>query len=775
MKSYLKFLSRNKLYTAIEATGLAVSLAFVILIGSYVVQQVAVTHENPDYKRIYVLGMPDYFGLTYGYKDIAIERIPEIETMARYNIGLSAYVTIEDKGFDMSRITAVDKEFFDIFPYYHFLEGSKEVLSSASSVVVSEMFAKTWNLHLGQNINVAGNDLTIGGIIEDFDGTLFRHSDIILCQESPVNEGAMERPFDQFGNTIPFVKLRPDADYASFCEKAEEICKEVYPSIYGRSFFEYLKVTRLDKVFFSEHTYSQFHQGDWESLQLLMIVGTLLLICAVFNYINLNTALSGKRAREMASRRLLGASQGEIFRKYILESIAFTAVCFVIALLLAIAFVPMMNQLLSDPDIPIHIEFSPGYVWASLSMILVVGTLAGWLPAMRAMRYKPINIVKGAFRASEKKVFSKVFIVLQSAFAVFLITMALVMECQYRFSLQRPIHANISDKYYLSFFVNIDQTSLRDKLEELPCVARVGKSNGAPGVIAGGQYSNTRDGDEILYRLFRMDSTAFSMLGIEKLKDFKTPLYNSVWFSDVSFNAAGFDDEYHDVSQTLAQRTSGCDQVGGTFVDFPCDNTNMGETAYPVISLQKTEDIRWGGWLIETIGDHKEAAAQIKETYEKWFMEKAGRLYTPLHSYYLEDHFLDGLKPVRNNMHLLEIFMALGVLISILGLLAMSTFYAGENAKGIAIRKVFGGTVESESYHSIRDYMILSGISCIIGIPVAVWAARKYLEQFIYKMDHYNWIFFLSTGIALSIAFGTVLWQVLKAARTNPATELKKE
>ena len=126
-------------------------------------------------------------------------------------------------------------------------------------------------------------------------------------------------------------------------------------------------------------------------------------------------------------------------------------------------------------------------------------------------------------------------------------------------------------------------------------------------------------------------------------------------------------------------------------------------------------------------------------------------------------------------MRLVEIFMLLSIIISLLGMVAMSTYYADEQSRDIAVRKVFGGTVDTEAWHSIRDYMILVGIACIIGIPIAVYAAQEYLKDFIYKLEGYWWIFVAAVLLTGLIAFLSVIWQVLKAARTNPAIELKKE
>ena len=133
------------------------------------------------------------------------------------------------------------------------------------------------------------------------------------------------------------------------------------------------------------------------------------------------------------------------------------------------------------------------------------------------------------------------------------------------------------------------------------------------------------------------------------------------------------------------------------------------------------------------------------------------------------------LAPVQRTLRLVELFAVLAVLISLLGLLAMSTYFADENTKQIAVRKVFGSDVTHETWRNVRSYMILVGVACLVGIPLAIWAAQVYLQRFAYRVEGYGWVFVVAALISLAIAFGTVLWQTLKAAKTNPAIELKKE
>ena len=765
MKSYLKFLSRNKLYTVIEAVGLAVSLAFVIIIGSYVWQQFAVTREHPDRERVYVPGTPRFPALTYGFPD-AIGDIPEIESVSRM-CNVVVHPAIRGEQTDAESV-GVEPAFFEICSQFRFLEGAADVLSVPSNVVLTASFARKHSLSLGDAIDISGSSYIVGAILEDLKGTVIKPYDIFLNAAVYKDDW---QPFDNYGSTVTLLKVRPGTDRKVLYDKLETVCKDVYSSIYGHSFFEHLELSRYDELFFKE-TDRFFRHGDKGTLRILTLVGLLLLLSAILNYINLSVALTGRRAKEMAVRQLSGASRGGIIWKYVAESVAFTAVCFAAGLLLAEAFCPAMNALLNNPDIPIRVIWSPGYVMAYIVIILLVGALCGIFPAMMAGRYKPVDVMKGGYRRKSKMVFSKVFIVLQNALAVILIALAITMEAQMRKTQERPMNCNIADMFFMLSYSYEDGSPFRDLLEELPCVKRVGKSTGVPGMISMGQYSTTRDGQDILYKLVRMDSTAFSLFGFDILEDYEAPLFNSVWFSDESFAASGFDSEYHDISGTLSQRTLGCEQVAGVFRAFPTNPSNMGAEDYAIISLMKAEDIPANGWLIETTGDREDAKKQIMGTYESYVKEHKD---FGNNAFWIDENIAEAWKPARNNMRLVEIFMLLSIIIALLGLVAMSTYYADEKSRDIAVRKVFGGTVDTEAWRTIREYMVLVGIACVIGIPIAVYAAQEYLKDFIYRLEGYWWIFVVAVLLTGLIAFVSVIWQVLKAAKTNPAIELKKE
>lgn len=778
MKSYLRFLSRNKLYTAIEVVGLSVSLSFVILIGCHVWQQVSIRWENRDADRIYTVGLPGYIGMTYGTAEAFASDIPDIELHTRY-CNYDDYASISGETMKVM-ITSVDPSFFDIFPYYDVIQGSVTDLDAVTNVFVSKEFAdrlySDGKSIIGQTITIQGQHLTVTGIIEDFKNTLFKPFDILINSRCPADVDIYGDPFDHFGNYLSFFKVKEGTDRNEFYRKIETACKKYYP-YYGTGFLTSVELIRLDELFFSKSNYSggMLNSGDNRKLTLLLAIGILLLLSAIFNYINLNFVLTGKRAKEMAIRRLLGEYSKNIFKKYIIESISFTALCLISGILIAVAVTPTINHLLQS-DVPVRVVMSPGYIAVFVFLTLVVGSISGILPASLASRYEPIDIVRGSFRIRSKMLFSKIFIVIQNAIAVFLIVMTLVMETQMRFTENRPTNCNTENIFDLGIWVDEPMNELVAELSDLPCVNRIGRSLSVPILGRGGQYSLTAEGEEILYKMTSMDTVAFDIFGLKVKEDFGAPVLHSVWFTEKAFNATGFTEDHYDISQTLAKRNGWCERVAGIIETFPTNPSNMGEDGLGIVCIVSSDKLGSSDIIIETNGDRKDSRRQIMNVYARWSEKMFGMYVDPYMCDFVDEYISDTIqKDTRNQMKLIEIFMLLAVMISLLGLVAISTYFSESNSKDIAVRKVYGGTVGSETLRYVSNYMAMVLIAGIIGVPLAIWAARSYLERFTYRIEGWWWIPVVAVLISLVISLCAVLWQTLGSARTNPAGALKKE
>ncbi len=791
MKSYLKFLSRNKLYTAIEAVGLAVSLAFVILIGSYVVQQYKVAHESPDWKRTFVLGSDEFLGLTYWDKEELEMNIPEVEAVTHAALLGQPIIQIGDQPLQASGIET-DADFFKVFPEYHLVEGSLEDFVGKEDILISESFAHKTGRQVGQVIKVDKTDRTIKGIFADFDDAFFRPEDVIT-NITATWAASESKAFNSIGNYTTWFTVRKDADIEDVQTKVKALLHKSYNSPWGAEKVESWRAYRMDEVFFftGSSNGGLTRTGNERMLRLLTVVVLLLLLSAIFNYVNLSLALTGKRAKEMATRRLLGADKTGILWKYIGESVVFTAFCFAAALLLADLLVPMMNSLvsscdvdemvlgISDTSVRLSFMMTPGYIIAYIAGIIVLGVINGLLPAFAASRYQPIDVIKGTLRRRNKMVLSKVFIVVQNVLSVFLIALALVMEVQMRHMLTRPMHSAMDNLYYIEYSApDYDAMKLlKDKVEQLPFVTRAGVGRGIPGMINMNLSIKVDEEHRVDMPVILCDSTFFKLLRLEVEEDFGHPLTHSLWMSRSAFNAAAVSDTSTVFPRRINMNGAQPEFIGGVVADYPtrpASEANQNPNGGVVVT--RVEELRYSNCLlIGTTGEDKTYEDQILQAYREFRMETSG-VEEPAWRYgFIRDIHRKQLAPVRQTLRLVELFAVLAVLISLLGLLAMSTYFADENTKQIAVRKVFGSDVTHETWRNVRSYMILVGVACLVGIPLAIWAAQVYLQRFAYRIDGYGWVFVVAALISLAIAFGTVLWQTLKAAKTNPAVELKKE
>ena len=792
MSSYIKFLSRNKLYTIIEAIGLIVSIAFVILIGNYVYQQYSVAYGNPYRDMVYAVGNQDYMSLSWWDKAVFEDKLPEAETVARISgSDYDGYITVGDEQPVSAVITEADPEIFELFPSLILLDSSMDEYRIKGHCLISESLAnRAFNGDaIGKPIRITYFDDKIEsmvcGIFKDAPNSMMPNSDVLLNPE--FNALPNQKPFSSIGRYMTMIKVHEGTDRELLAKKVEAVG---LPN-YSDGFVSAMPIYTLPEVFFNENQW-MFKGGKKPVMQTLTVVVLLLLVSAIFNYINLNMALSGKRAKEMATRRLHGATKGSIIMKYIVESVSFTAVCFVLAFLLACALFPMINGLLKNVGggdmgidasfvqfVLIRFDWSVGIIAVYLGAIVLVGVLAGIAPAAIASRFEPIDVVRGTYRLQTKRVFSKVFIVFQNTITIVLIAMAILMEVQMRHMMNRPTNMRSEGLYSLQCWVKdySDIAPLIDRLEKIPNVKAVGYGRGFAGQMNMGTTVTTPEGERVNMQLILCDETYFNMFDLQVVEDFGLRT-NSVWMSrTLAEKLALSDSTAHYYTRNMHINGSNPETVGGIYEDIPTRSAASSKpNQFSAVIIARAEDLIWGnGVMIDVSGDYKETEKAIMQAYADYSEEKNGTYVEPAQNGYVKDLNNLSLKPAKMAMRLLELFMVLSVLISLLGLIAMSTYYSEQSTKSIAVRKVFGSNVHRELWRTVKDYMVLVGIAAVIGVPLAIWFCGRYLDRFAYRIDHYGWIIAVAAVLGMLMAFLSVLWQTLKAARTNPAEALKKE
>ncbi|MDR0385181.1 MAG: ABC transporter permease, partial [Prevotellaceae bacterium] len=446
-RAFLNYLKKNKIYTLINVFGLTASLTFVILIAVYVQQELSVDtfHRNAD--RIYVLGsdkdLEHAYRLAYAVRD----RYPEIESVCPvipYNF--PDYTVLVDENKFLTKMLFTDSTFFDFFDFK--LQGSKaHALATPGSAVISRTFArKAFGNEdpVGQIIRIQNSSLllTVSGVIEDISNSVIPYGDIIVQSGNirHFNSTMDSKKFSNAGGAYIFLMEKENACLQAKTEDMTNFFKEIFwPFIDNMK--NTVTLTPLKKAYFSDiHGYLLRH-GDLQFVTILLSVGLIILIFALINYINLTVAQSGFRAREMAVRRLLGASRSELFARMVVESTFLCFIAFVPAIFFAYTLLPYSEALLEIKQ-SLSGLLTPSGILFSIAVILILGMISGCMPAMIISRVKPLDVTKGSMVRKNKMVFSKYFIIFQHVITVILLVTAITVTSQTQYLINAPLGYN---------------------------------------------------------------------------------------------------------------------------------------------------------------------------------------------------------------------------------------------------------------------------------------------------------------------------------------------
>ena len=773
MKSYLRFLGRNKLYTAIMAVGLSVSLAFVIIMSCFVWQNTSVNRHYPEQDRMYAIGGKGTTMSNMVMTQTMMDAVPEFEdgtTIKVLNMYPESYIDgIAVDGFSMR----ISKGFFALFPT-DFIYGSADALDDIGNAMVTKSLADKFGGEdvIGKKLLFEGEvEYTIAAVIEDFDNTIFENSQVIVN----IANGSSQQNSNLHGwasGYISIVKAKKGADENVLQEKVDKVYENgLHEKNRGKD--GYLSLTRLDKVYTSDNNeggYTGFKKGNASLMTAFSIIVVFLLISAIFNYINLSTALAGRRSKEIATRMLLGEERQTVFRRNLLESLMFMAVCMCIAFILAWVSLPYVNGLLDSP-IPVQMKFSHGYIYMYLIIMGITALFCGIIPALISFRFQPIEIIKGHYRYQSRRTFSKVFIIIQNALAIIIVAATLTMNSQIGHMIDMPLNATTDDLYYAKTY----SADFEKTLRELPYVEEFGRASGRPGQSSGtyGFRLNNEVNKDVTMQMCECDEKAFELFGFKIVKDYGVPNGEGAWLTESAVRKLEMDPENPVFPQANAwvinyAPVAGIieDAVFSSALDLNLDTGG--------IILVGPQDPEWSAYVVLLNDTSPEYIRELDRLSE----EEIKRIHGPNAPFtpgFFPTLIESAYEPVRKQADMVLLFMVVAIMLSALGQIAMSTYYATERQKEISIRKVFGGTVRSESIRNIFEYMTYCFIACVVAVPVSILIAGRYLETFVYKMPQKPWIYVVAAVSAFAISLGSVLWQTLRAARTNAAEALKKE
>lgn len=796
MKYFFRFLKNNPLYAVINVVGLALSLMFVILIGDYTYRQFSIDKWHRNHERIYVLGTENRNSLM-SWPDCAHslkDRYPEVEDvccvyMHNGKIKHEDKVYEESQGDNAGNIMLADSNFFRFFDF-KMIDGDRETaLDSPEKCVVKESLAKALfpdGNALGQPLQIEGTRYvfvsddngdpydsslvyTVSGVIKDLDKTVFLNETAVIAnfERAPQVLGYRLRndlmASGPLGSTLSFLMLRPGASLEDKIEDLTSYCIESIPvfNFYGNT---KAAIIPLDDLMFApQNTGAGLQTGDKSLLGILLAVVLAILMFAVTNYINLTVANTGFRAKEMATRRLLGSDGLGISLELIGESTLMVFISFIIGGALALLLEDKMAVLFKG-KIDILKDINLATVSVSLLFIVLTGIISGIMPTVSLSRYKPIDVVKGSFRYHSKMVLSRIFIILQNVITMTMMTATLTILLQMSHLVKAPLGYNTENIYRVS---SDNPEVLRNALKSQPFIQGIGSFSGTSldGNYCSMSTRKDKDNNNLLVYLTTWDKEFIDIMGINLVKD--NHLSGDVkYINEELAGKLSLGDGESEVTWGDGSVT----QVAGIFSNFHM--TNILDPYQPfLISVKDTDEIEDPNFMVKTDGSpdaRKKLCDLIKEvdgTTEDldWKVQS------------IESTIKASLNEEKNTMRIVSIFTGVAVLISILGFIGMSLFFIRQRKKEIGVRRIMGSTTNEVLSLLLTKFCAPLLVSFIFAVPLSWFIMDKWLEGFSYRIGLSPWIFIASGAVSLLIAVVSIFFQTLHAAHSNPADAIRAE
>ncbi len=784
-------LAKNKGYSALNILGLAAGMAVALLIGLWVANEFSYDKFLPNNKQIYQIelnftsqheGEHTQVSLALPLTDILRKDIPGIKYVseADYLGWMNHDLIVDDKKLYLAG-GAVQSDFLKIFQYPFVKGNANSALAQPYSIVLTQstakaLFGTTDPINKVVRFDNAHN-LTVSGVIKD----LPKNSTLQFAFLTPFSfkertEEWMKNARTQWTNNSfnAYLELEPGVTYDEIEPKIKNIVYDHSPEM--RVAKPLVVLHRLDKW----HLYSDFKNGREtggfiDYVRIFTLIGLLVLIIACINFMNMSTARSEKRAREVGVRKAIGSQRKDLIFQFLMESLLITFISFLLSVLMVQLALPGFNQL---AGVSVSLPYASAIFWAiMIAFVLFTALMAGSRPAFYLSSFNPVTVLKGTWQAGKAGSLSrKVLVVLQFTCSIALIISTIIIYRQIQYAKNRP--SGYSPERLVMTDMNGDLNSKYPALRN--------------DLLASGAIESVTTASSPV-------TTIYSHLSLDR--------WPGKVSGDESVNVAGIwvsPDYFRTLRMTLV--------AGKDFSpNIKADSTNVivNEATIRRIGLKNPINrlITWNGnsHPVKIIGVVKDAlmespytpvapAVFVSDTYANSIMyrlsknmdphtaiEKVGKIfnvYNPAYPYqykFVDDEYNQKFSLEVLVGELAGVFAGLAILISCLGLFGLAAFVAERRTKEIGIRKVLGATISQVWMLLSWDFVLLVILSCGIASPLALYFLNNWLQKYNYRIDIGPGVFVLAAVMALAITIFTVSFQAIKAALANPVKSLRSE
>lgn len=783
---------RNKVFSIINISGLAIGMASALLILLWVQNELSYDSYYPNSKRLYQAWYKDKgndgikcWNVTTKMLSPALKKdYPEVEKATRFFWDEVFLFSVGDKKIKATG-NMVDPDFLTMFSL-PFVKGDiNTALNHPTDIVITQEFAKRLFGNedaMGKTIKIDSKyNFNVSGIIKDLpNNTQFNFE--YLLPWSHMKTTNQDDSCWGCGSNRNYVLLKPNTNITAVNAKIKDIIiKHTDTGTTTQAFLYPVSKLRL---------YSNFENGipsggKIEMVKVFILIAVFILIIACINFMNMSTARSEKRAKEVGIRKVIGAQKKSLIAQFLGESILLSLLAGLVALIIVQLSLPAFNNIIgkelviNSPVIKqLTIEYTNIYFWLFfISFILFTGITAGSYPAFFLSSFKPVIVLKGSFKKAQALITPrKVLVVSQFTFAIILIVCTLIIEQQIKYAQERQSGYNKNNLIYIPLTgdINKNYDLIKNDLINKGIASAVSKSS-APiteGWSSGGaKWEGKNPNDRTDFNYYNSDGSLIKTAGLQLVQGRDIDLQNyltdssAVVLNETAVKVMGFKNP---IGQQINHQSNINWHVIGVVKDFILQSPY--EPIKPMIIRGPKSD--WFNVIHVKFNSAKSTAQSIAS------MEKVFKQYNPdfpFEYYFVDERYAQKFSDEQKTGTLAMLFSGLTIFISCLGLFGLATYMAENRIKEIGVRKILGASVVSIATLLSKDFIRLVIIAIVIASPIAWWAMNKWLANYNYHIAISGWIFCIAGAMAIFIALFTVSFQAIKAAIANPVKSLRTE
>jgi putative ABC transport system permease protein len=795
-KNYIKIAIRNikrqKIYSFINITGLAVGIAISLTLTLYVVDDLTFDRFHEDAESIFRFTQTDdvaglgtrISAITAGpMAPTAKQELPEVIAAAR----TYAYDRLPIRRIDeerqreleedaiRARVLVTDPDFFDVFSF-EILEGKEGALENPNGILITPELAEAIFADedpMGRALQVPTVESAyVAGIVKAPPVNSHIQFDMIIplrVETNPVWWGRWENQ-----TLSGYVKLQQFADPAQVASKMQEIARSRgYPDIFTVGLQPLLDIHLKSMDYY--YDYRNFGKTDIAMIVTLTIIGIMILLIAAFNFINLTSARAAKRAREVGMRKVVGGQRWQLIAQFLLESILMTMLSMVLAVTILLITLPRLADFLGK-RIDVGLFANPVILLALIVTAVAVGLLSGAYPALILSSFRPIKVLRGEFQSTRSGILlRRILVVFQFTVTIALIFSVSSVLMQVRYLRSRNMGYNREQVLIAPAFLREQSDALKNRLESTPGVLSLGQSSRLPAssfMRAEVRPEGFGEDETSNWPTFYIDEGFLPTLDVSMAQgrnfsqEFRTDAEEAVLINEEAARFIGWEDPVGKrLSITMDDTTVITRRIVGVVKDFHYATAR--HVIDPMVFLYQPQ--RAGILMIRLAeGQIPETLAKVEAVYNELFPEFNFQYR------FADDIFNEQFAQDREFASHIAFFSGVAIFIACLGLLGLASFAVEQRQKEIAIRKIIGCSDRKIVMHLANDFLKWVLLANIFAWPIGYLSMQRWLDGFVYKIP-FGVIPFLLSGVsALFIALLTISFQSIRAAHSNPAATLRQ-